>query len=272
VTAKTTAPQRRRSRDKEGFVKPLDEKVAVVTGAARGVGFGIAEEFVANGATVVLTDIEPAELDDAVAKLGRAASGYHADVTNLADMEDMYAEVVSRHGRLDAVVANAGVGDSAPLGTITERQFDFIFSVNVKGVLFTVQAALPHLGSGGTVVIIGSTASIQALYGMSLYGGSKAAIRQFVRGWIQDVKGSGVRINVLSPGAVDTPSLRIALEGASGANQVEAKVREMGDGNPIGRLADPREMGKAAVFLTSDASSFITGVELFVDGGMAQTG
>ena len=184
----------------------------------------------------------------------------------------MYAEVVSRHGRLDAVVANAGVGDSAPLGTITERQFDFIFGVNVKGVLFTVQAALPHLGSGGTVVIIGSTASIRARYGMGLYGGSKAAIRQFVRGWIQDVKGSGVRINVLSPGAVDTPSLRIALEGASGANQVEAKVREMGEGNPIGRLADPREMGKAAVFLTSEASSFITGVELFVDGGMAQTG
>jgi NAD(P)-dependent dehydrogenase (short-subunit alcohol dehydrogenase family) len=122
--------------------------------APRGVGFGIAEEFVANGATVVLTDIEPAELDDAVAKLGRAASGFQADVTNIADMEDMYAEVVSRHGRLDAVVANAGVGDSAPLGTITERQFDFIFGVNVKGVLFTVQAALPHLGSGGTVVIM----------------------------------------------------------------------------------------------------------------------
>jgi NAD(P)-dependent dehydrogenase (short-subunit alcohol dehydrogenase family) len=254
-------------------VKPLDGKVAVVTGAARGVGFGIAEEFVANGATVVLTDIEPAELDDAVAKLGTVASAVQADVTNLAEMQDMYAEVVSRHGRLDAVVANAGVGDSAPLGTITEQQFDFIFGVNVKGVLFTVQAALPHLGNGGTVVIIGSTASIQALYGMSLYGGSKAAIRQFVRGWIQDIKGSGVRINVLlSPGAVDTPSLRIALEGASGANQVEAKVRQMGEGNPIGRLADPREMGKAAVFLTSDASSFITGVELFVDGGMAQTG
>jgi NAD(P)-dependent dehydrogenase (short-subunit alcohol dehydrogenase family) len=107
---------------------------------------------------------------------------------------------------------------------------------------------------------------------MSLYGGSKAAIRQLVRGWIQDIKGSGVRINVLSPGAVDTPSLRIALEGASGANQVEAKVKEVGEDNPIGRLADPREMGKAAVFLTSDASSFITGVELFVDGGMAQTG
>jgi NAD(P)-dependent dehydrogenase (short-subunit alcohol dehydrogenase family) len=169
-------------------------------------------------------------------------------------------------------VANAGVGDSAPLGGITEDQFDLIYGVNVKGVLFTVQEALPLLPADGTVVIIGSTASVQALPGMSLYSGAKAAVRALVRGWIQDIKGSGVRINVLSPGAVDTPSLRIALAGASGADQVDAKVMQMGEGNPIGRLADPREIGKAAVFLCGAASSFITGVELFVDGGMAQTG
>jgi NAD(P)-dependent dehydrogenase (short-subunit alcohol dehydrogenase family) len=127
-------------------------------------------------------------------------------------------------------------------------EFDFIFGVSTKGVLFTVQAALPHLTAGSTVVVIGSTASIQALRGMSLYGGSNAAVRQFVRAWIQEVKGRGIRINVLSPGAVDTPSLRIALEGSAGADLVNAKVKEMGDGNPVGRLADPRELGRAAVF------------------------
>jgi NAD(P)-dependent dehydrogenase (short-subunit alcohol dehydrogenase family) len=247
-------------------------KVAVITGAQRGVGFGIAEEFIASGATVVITDIDQQGIDEAVAKLGPRTSGIKADVTSLADMEAMYREVIARHGRLDAVVANAGVGDSARLGSITEKQFDFIFGVNAKGVLFTVQAALPLLPAGGTAVIIGSTASVQGGPGMSLYGGSKAAIRQFVRAWIQEIKGTGVRINVLSPGAVDTPSLRIALAGSLGADQVQAQVSRMGEGNPIGRLADPREMGKAAAFLSSDASSYVTGVELFVDGGLAQTG
>jgi NAD(P)-dependent dehydrogenase (short-subunit alcohol dehydrogenase family) len=250
----------------------LKGKVAVITGGAQGVGLGIAREFVEQAATVVITGRRQAPLDDAVASLGPRSSGVVADVSRLADMEALYRTVMERHGRLDAVVANAGVGDSAPLGSITEKQFDHIFGINVKGVLFTVQPALKLLPRGGTVVIIGSTASIQAQPAMSLYGGDKAAIRQFVRGWIQDVKGSGVRINVLSPGAVDTPSLRTALAGALGADQVDAKVKSMGEGNPLGRLADPREIGRVAVFLSSAASSFITGVELFADGGMAQTG
>jgi NAD(P)-dependent dehydrogenase (short-subunit alcohol dehydrogenase family) len=250
----------------------MDGRVAVVTGAGRGVGLGIAEEFVAEGATVVITDIDPDMLDDAVKTLGPKASGFKADVTSLDDMEALYREVIARHGHLDAVVANAGVGDSSPLGSATEKQFDFIFGVNAKGVLFTVQAALPMLPPGGTVVIIGSTAGIQGLPGMGLYGGSKAAVRGFVRSWIQDVKGTGIRINVLSPGAIDTPSLRIALAGASGADQVDAKVEQMGEGNPMGRLGHARELGKAAVFLSSDQSSFVTGIELFADGGMAQTG
>jgi len=250
----------------------LEGKVAVVTGGAQGVGLGIAHEFVEHGANVVVTDLRQKQLDEAVAVLGPRSSAIVADVSKLSDMEAMYKQVIARYGRLDAVVANAGVGDSAPLGSITEKQFDYIFGVNVKGVLFTVQPALPLLPSGATIVIIGSTASIQPPAGMSLYGGAKAAIRNMVRSWIQDIKGSGIRINVLSPGAVDTPSLRIALEGASGPDQVDALVAKMGDGNPVGRLASPREMGKAAVFLCSDASSFITGVELFADGGMAQTG
>ncbi|MFE0380521.1 SDR family NAD(P)-dependent oxidoreductase [Streptomyces inhibens] len=248
----------------------LEGKVAVVTGGASGVGLGIAQEFVEHGARVVITDLQQAQLDEAVAMIGANCSGIVADVTNLTEMEAMYREVMARYGQLDAVVANAGIGDHSPLGSITEEQFDRTFNVNAKGVLFTVQPALPLLPPGGTVVIIGSTASIQPPRGMSMYGGAKAAVRNFVRGWIQDIKGSGIRMNVLSPGAVDTESLRRALGQALGADQVDAAVTSMGEGNPTGRVAQPREMGKAAVFLSSDASSFITGVELFADGGMAQ--
>ncbi|GHH61452.1 oxidoreductase [Kitasatospora indigofera] len=248
----------------------LEGKTAVVTGGASGVGLAVAKEFVANGAHVVITDLGRTRLDEAVAAIGPRCSGVVADVTKLADMEAAYAEVIARHGRLDAVVANAGIGAHAPLHRITEEEFDRTFAVNVKGVLFTVQPALPLLGPGGTVVVIGSTASIRPPAGMSLYGASKAAVRACVRGWIQDIKGSGVRINVLSPGAVDTESLRSALAMAQGADAVPAAVRTMGEGNPTGRIADPREMGTAAVFLSSDAAAFVTGVELFVDGGMAQ--
>ncbi|MFI2345983.1 SDR family NAD(P)-dependent oxidoreductase [Streptomyces sp. NPDC019443] len=159
----------------------LEGKVAVVTGGASGVGLGIAQEFVEHGASVVITDLQQAELDEAVAAIGPNCSGVVADVTKLADMEAMYGEVLERHGRLDAVVANAGIGAHAPLGSITEEQFDRTFNVNAKGVLFTVQPALPLLPSGGTVVIIGSTASIQPPRGMSMYGGAKAAVRNFIR-------------------------------------------------------------------------------------------
>ena len=250
----------------------MEGKVAVVTGGGRGVGLGNAQELAAEGATVVVTDIAQDLLDDASAELGPQSLALLADVTDLSDMERVYAEVHERFGRLDAVVANAGVGDSAKLGSITEKQFDYIFGVNVKGVLFTVQAALPHLRAGGTVVIIGSTASIQAVDAMSLYGGSKAALRAMVRCWIKDIAHSGIRVNMLTLGAIDTWSLRNALEGASGADQVDRIVKQMGEGNPLGRLGQPSEIGQAAVFLSSDASSFVTGVELFADGGMAQTG
>ncbi|TQJ92987.1 SDR family NAD(P)-dependent oxidoreductase [Streptomyces sp. SLBN-31] len=249
---------------------PLEGKVGVVTGGASGVGLGIAQEFLDQGARVVITDLQQKQLDETVAVIGPNCSGIVADVTKLADMEAMYQEVIARHGRLDAVVANAGIGAHAPLGAITEEQFERTFNVNAKGVLFTVQPAIPLLPPGGTVVIIGSTASIQPPAAMGLYGGSKAAVRAFIRSWIQDIKGSGIRMNVLSPGAVDTESLRRAAAMAQGADAVAAMVQKMGEGNPTGRIADPREMGKAAAFLSSDASSFITGVELFADGGMAQ--
>jgi NAD(P)-dependent dehydrogenase (short-subunit alcohol dehydrogenase family) len=250
----------------------LDGKVAVITGGAQGVGLGIAQEFVDYGATVIIADINEETLKRAAAALGPEVTTVVVDVTDLDQMHAMYNDIIAAHGRLDAVVANVGAGDSNGVQSITEKQFDFVFGVNVKGVLFTVQPAIGLMKDGGTVVIIGSTASIQPPTGMSLYGGAKAALRNMVRAWIQEVKGTGIRINVLSPGAVDTPSLRSALADASGPDQVDALVTKMGEGNPLGRLAQPRELGTAAVFLSSEASSFITGVELFADGGMAQTG
>jgi NAD(P)-dependent dehydrogenase (short-subunit alcohol dehydrogenase family) len=250
----------------------MDQKVAVVTGAMRGVGFAIAEAFIENGADVVLTDVDQQGLDDAVAQLGAKSSGVLADVTDSKQMDAMFQTVVEKHGQLDAVVANAGVGDSAPLGSITGAQFDKIYNINVKGVLFTFQGALPHLHPGATMLAIGSTGSIQAQYGMSLYCGSKAALRGALRAWIIELKGSGIRVNLLSPGAVDTPSLRLAFAGASGPDEVDAKVAAMGEQNPLGRLVSTNDVAKAAVFLSTDASGGSTGIELFVDGGVAQTG
>lgn len=250
----------------------LDGKVAVITGGAQGVGFGIAQEFVDYGATVIIADINEETLKTAGAALGPKATTAVVDVTDLDQMHAMYDDIIATHGHLDVVVANVGAGDSNHVQSITDKQFDFVFGVNVKGVLFTVQPAISLMKGGSTVVIIGSTASTQPPTGMSLYGGAKAALRNMVRAWIQEIKGTGIRINVLSPGAVDTPSLRSALADASGPDQVDALVARMGEGNPLGRLAQPRELGTAAVFLASEASSFITGVELFADGGMAQTG
>jgi NAD(P)-dependent dehydrogenase (short-subunit alcohol dehydrogenase family) len=251
---------------------PLAGKVAVITGADQGVGLGIAKEFIDQGANVVITGRRQTELDNAVTELGPQSSAIRADVSIQSQMKRMYETVMERHGRLDAVVANAGVGDSNPLGKITEEQFDHIININLKGVLFTVQLALPHLPPDGTIVVIGSTASIQGLPGMAVYGSAKAGLRGALRAWIQDIKGTGIRVNILSPGAIDTPSLRKALADASGDDSVEDNVKRMGDGNPLGRLGSTREIGKAAAFLSSDAASFITGIELFVDGGMAQSG
>lgn len=185
-------------------------------------------------------------------------------------MEAAHREVVARHGRLDAVVANAGIGAHAPLGVITEEQFDRTFAVNAKGVLFTVRRSRCCRPAARSVVI-DSTASVRpAAAGTGPYGGAEAAVRAFVRSRIQDIKGSGIRMNVLSPGAVDTESLRRALAMAQGAGAVPGAVRRTGEGNPTGRIAEPPEMGEAVAFLCSDTSGFIAGVELFANGGTAQ--
>lgn len=248
----------------------MHNKVAVVTGGNSGIGLAIAEEFIARGATVVITGRRRDALDAAAATLGDRCSVFQGDVSSSDDTDALYREVVERHGRLDMVIANAGAGYHSALGNITEQEFDQTFNTNAKGVLFTVQSALPYLDKGASVVIIGSTGSINPPRGMSMYGGAKAAVRDFVRSWIQDTKGSGIRINVLSPGAVDTDSLRNALARAQGEHRVQAEIDRMGAGSPIGRIAQTSEIAKAVVFLASDDASFIHGVELFADGGLAQ--
>jgi NAD(P)-dependent dehydrogenase (short-subunit alcohol dehydrogenase family) len=246
------------------------DKVAVVTGGTSGIGYAIAQELISRGMRVVITGRDQGRVNATVAELGPRASGVRADVASSPDMDALYGHVAEHHGRLDAVFANAASGHHSVLGAITEEEFDLTFSVNVKGVFHSVQKALPLMRPGGSITIIGSTASIHPPYGMGLYGGAKAAIRNFLRSWIQDTKGSGIRMNVLSPGAVDTESLRDALAKAFGSDGVATQLETMGAGSPIGRIAAPREIATVAAFLASDDASFIHGVELFVDGGMAQ--
>src|ERR1700752_4895884 len=200
----------------------LEGKVAVITGGTQGIGLAIAKEFAESGAVVVVTGRDQSRLDQAVAQIGPNASGVRADAGSPAAMDAMLKDVRSRHGRLDAVVANAAIADDhAPLGKITEEQFDRMIGTNLKGVLFAVQSAVPLMSSGGSIILIGSTASVAPPAGMSIYGGIKAAFHGMVRALIQDVKGTGVRINILSPGAVDTPSLRRALGKADGPGAVD---------------------------------------------------
>jgi NAD(P)-dependent dehydrogenase (short-subunit alcohol dehydrogenase family) len=249
----------------------LDGKVAVITGGTQGIGLAIAREFVGNGATVVVTGRDQGRLDKAVAEIGPKASGVRADAGSPEAMDAMLKDVKARHGRLDAVVTNAAVADDhAPLGKITAEQFDRMVGTNLKGVLFAVQSAVPLMSSGGSIILIGSTASVAPPAGMSVYGAIKAAFHGMVRALIQDVKGTGVRINVLSPGAIDTPSLRKALGTAAGADGVDGLVQSMAQRSPLGRIGEAREIGQVAVFLASDAASYVNGVELFADGGLTQ--
>jgi NAD(P)-dependent dehydrogenase (short-subunit alcohol dehydrogenase family) len=248
----------------------LDGKVAVITGGTQGIGLAIAKEFVENGATVVVTGRDQSRLADAVAQIGSNASGVKADAASPAAMAALLKDVKASHRRLDTVVANAVVDDHAPLGKITEEQFDRMIGTNLKGVLFAVQSAVPLMSSGGSIILIGSTASVAPPPGMSIYGAIKAGFHGMVRALILDLKGTGIRINVLSPGAVDTPSLRRALSKAAGPEQVDAIVQSMAQKSPLGRIGNAREIGQVAVFLASDAASYVNGVELFADGGLTQ--
>jgi NAD(P)-dependent dehydrogenase (short-subunit alcohol dehydrogenase family) len=241
-------------------------KIAVITGGSTGIGLAIAKRFAAEGAEVVITGRRQAELDAAVAEIGERASGVRADVSKLAELDALFEQVRTEHARIDVLVANAGGGEIMPLGAITEEHFDKTFDINVKGVLFSVQKALPLLGEGSSIILTGSTTSILGGEAFSVYSATKAAVRNFARSWILDLKGKGIRVNVLSPGPTKTPGLL----GLVSSDQQQALLEIFVAKIPLGRVGDPDEIAKAAVFLASDASSFVNGIELFVDGGQAQ--
>lgn len=247
------------------FPMQFQQKIVLVTGGSSGLGFAIAEEFASQGATVIITGRRQSQLDDAVGRLGALASSVCTDITNLDNLASLFSHIRAIHGRIDVLIANAGIGEIEPLGAITEAGFDRIFSTNVKGTTFTIQGALPLMPKGSSVVIIGSTASINPGPGLSVYGATKAALRALVRSWILDIKGSGVRINLLSPGPVDTQSLRDVL----GENAQDV-IDILSEKSTLGRIGQAHEIGKAALFLASDASSYVNGAELFADGGASQ--
>jgi NAD(P)-dependent dehydrogenase (short-subunit alcohol dehydrogenase family) len=250
------------------MARRLAGKVAVVTGGTTGIGLASAKRFAAEGARVFITGRRQVELDKAVAAIGGNASGVRADSAKMADLNRLYSQVKADAGRIDILFANAGGGSNLPLGSITEEQYDDTFGRNVKGVLFTVQKALPLLVDGASVILTGSTASIVAMPAFSVYGASKAALRSLARHWTLDLKERRIRVNVLSPGPTKTPGL-LDLAGDDRAAQ-QGMLDQMASELPLGRVADPEEIASAPLFLASDDSSFVTGVELFVDGGQAQ--
>jgi NAD(P)-dependent dehydrogenase (short-subunit alcohol dehydrogenase family) len=246
----------------------LEGRVAVVTGGNSGIGLATARRFVAEGAYVFITGRRQAELDRAVEEIGPRAVGIRADSSNLADLDGLYDRVKIEKGRIDVLFANAGGGSMLPLGSITEEQYEDTFGRNVKGVLFTVQKALPLLVDGASVILTGSTAAAGGTPAFSVYAASKAAVRAFARNWILDLKERRIRVNVISPGPTRTPGL-VDLAGPDAAQQ-QGLLDHMAAQVPLGRVGDPDEIARAAVFLASDDASFVTGAELFVDGGEAQ--
>jgi len=242
-------------------VGKLQGKVAVITGGTTGIGFAAAKLFVEEGAYVFITGRRQKELDEAVKTIGDNVTGVQGDVSKLADLDRLYETVKAEGRRIDVVFANAGFGEFAALGSITEEHFDKLFNINVKGVLFTVQKALPLLNDGGSIILTGSVASIKGTPAFWVYGATKAAIRNFVRAWTIELKDRRIRSNVLSPGPTETPLVD---------RQAPEAIARIVSTIPMGRMGSPEEIAKAALFLASDDSSFVTGIELFVDGGRAQ--
>src|SRR6266576_1573365 len=243
------------------MTKRLEGKTAVITGGTEGIGFATAKLFVQEGAYVFITGRRQKELDEAVKAIGTNVSGVQGDVAQLADLDRLYDTVSRVKGRIDIVFANAGVGEFVPFGSVTEEHFDKLFNINVKGTLFTVQKALPLLNDGGSIILTGSVGSVKGTPAFGVYGATKAAIRNFVRAWTVELKDRRIRSNVLSPGPTDTPIVD---------QQPQDAIARIVSTIPMGRMGEPDEIAKAALFLASDDSSFITGIELFVDGGRAQ--
>ena len=245
----------------------LEGKVAVITGGSSGIGLAAAQTFASEGAQVFITGRRQNELAAAVEQIGKNAIGIQGDVSNLADLDRLYDEVKRQQARIDVLFANAGGGDFVALGSITEEQFDKTFSINVKGLLFSVQKALPLFQDGGSIILNGSVAGSKGLESFSVYSATKAAVRSFARTWTTDLKARGIRVNVISPGPIDTPIFNSMGAGKEELDQLKTNLALP---VPMGRMGRPEEVAKAALFLASADSSFVSGVELFVDGGMAQ--
>jgi NAD(P)-dependent dehydrogenase (short-subunit alcohol dehydrogenase family) len=249
------------------IVRKLEGRVALITGGNSGIGLATAKEFVSEGAFVFITGRRTAELESALSELGPNARGIAGDVAKLSDLDRMFERIKNEKNRLDILFANAGMAKYAPLGEITEDLFDSIFDVNVKAVLFTVQKALPLMSEGGAIVLNASVVGSKGLPSNSVYSATKAAVRSFARTWATDLKSRHIRVNAVSPGATDTPGLNQLL----GSSEVgEQRLKMLANAVPLGRLGKASEVAKAVAFLASDDSSFITGAELFVDGGFGQ--
>ena len=242
----------------------LKNKVAVITGGNSGIGFGIAEAFKKEGAVGAIVGRNQETLDSSVAQLGDNFIAINADVTKLADLERVFKETSEKFGKIDVVVANAGAGAVGTVATFNEAAFDQAIDLNLKSVYFTVQKALPHMNDGGSIILIGSNAAHRAYANFTLYGAAKAAVIHFAKGFSNDLLGRKIRANVISPGTTDTPVFDKFIP----AEQLEAVKKYWADVMPIGRIGQPSDIGKAAVFLASDDSSFMLGSELLVDGGL----
>ena len=245
----------------------LEGKIALITGGNSGIGLATAKQFVNEGAYVFITGRREAELTTAKKQIGKNVTAIQGDVSNLDDLDRLFAQIKKEKGKIDIVFANAGVARYAPLGAITEDFFDSIFDINVKGVLFTVQKALPLLRDGGSIILNASIVASKGLSSNSVYSATKAAVRSFARTWTTDLKDRRIRVNAVSPGPIDTPGLSELLASSETGEQ---RKKMISNTVPLGRFGRPEEIAKAVVFLASDDASYITGVELFVDGGFAQ--
>jgi NAD(P)-dependent dehydrogenase (short-subunit alcohol dehydrogenase family) len=243
----------------------LTGKIALVTGGNSGIGLATAKRFVAEGAYVYITGRRQASLDTAVKEIGSNVTGVQGDVANLADLDKLFAQIKSEKGRLDVLFANAGGGEFVTLGNYTEEHFDKTFNTNVKGLVFTVQKALPLLPDGATVILNASIVSVKGFPAFGVYNATKAAVRSFARTWTSELKDRKIRVNVVSPGPINTPAITLITGNDPAAE--EAFKTQMSAGVPLGRMGESDEIAKAVVFLASDDSSYVAGVELFVDGG-----
>jgi NAD(P)-dependent dehydrogenase (short-subunit alcohol dehydrogenase family) len=251
----------------EKHVGKLEGKIALITGGNSGIGLATAKQFVNEGAYVFITGRRDPELAAAVKEIGSNVTGVQGDVSNLGDLDRLFAQIKREKGKLDIVFANAGIAKMAPLGEITEEDYDSNFNINVKGLLFTVQKALPLMPDGASMILNASIAADKGFPENSVYSATKAAVRSFARTWTMDLKDRHIRMNAVSPGPIETPGMKDLMASGAAAEQLMKKLL---NSVPLGRFGTPDEIAKPVVFLASDDSSYITGMELFVDGGMAQ--